>query len=126
MHIFEWSIHCNSISTDGSNNPPLGLIMVETSGCNNDFLSNIPIDWVLDSERRLTSCDRGTEHCPSVLPYLTMDGDKTLKTSNTLVSEHGLLCSIVASIKDEGELVLVGLSLCTCDKLAANNCNEPC
>lgn len=57
-------------------------------------------------------------------PDLSVDGDEALHASDSLVAEHGLLRTIVVSVESEGEKMLIGAVLRSCEELSAHDCDE--
>ena len=124
MLIFEGSINNNGSIGDSFNGPLLCLIMEEASGCHDDGFSDLPIYIHTSCKVIIPRVNSGCDGSPCRHSGAAVHGELAVETTDTLVSEHGLLLAVVVAMHDEGELAVQRRCLSSSDELSSVDGDE--
>ena len=124
MLVDERSVNSDGGSTDSSDSSSFSFLVNKTGRSHDDFLSNLPVDCVRHCQLSGSRVNGGRDGGPGCSPRGSVHGKFAVKAPYSLVSEERLLCSIVASVHDEGKRVGVRSLLSSCYEFSSIESDE--
>lgn len=118
---FEWFRNCQSfiVTWLACNYSILTFVMIKSRGSNSDSLSNFPINSLSKMNCGLSRRDSGIKVSPSRDSGNSVHIEFTVSASDHLISDCWKLLIVVASVKSESELVLIGNLRCAGSELSS-------
>jgi hypothetical protein len=98
--------------------------MMETCRSHHDFLSDLPVYCLTDSELCISSVDGGGNGGPSFGAGSAVHAEVAIEASDTFIAEERLLFAVVATVHDEGEFAGVRMGLSTGDESSSVHGDE--
>lgn len=120
MLVFEFPIDGYCFSRDWVYCESLSFIVVVTCWSNDNLFASLPIDSVSYCQLILIRIDCHLKFSPCWSSFLPIHRKLTVHATDSFVTEHWLLKTIVISIHDESQFILIRNFLSTCYKLTAN------
>jgi len=124
--VLEWSINSDCFSWHWYDVLLFCFSMDEAGWCHNNLLALNPIDVIFNCESSISDVDSCCDGSPGLDPWSSIHVELAVEATNTFVSKHRLLCSVIVSIQDKGKLMSVGMLCCSCNKSTSIHGYESC
>lgn len=130
VFIRECFINCylstSTVNNNVCNSSSFGKIVIKISGSNNNLLADFPINKISEIEFIVTWNNCICNHTPGFISWGSIHWELACHASNTFISEHWLLFSIITSIHNKCKFVFVRFLLSSCSELSTIESDEIC